>query len=467
MANWIIITNPKYYDIVGAFEKYKKIDYKQSTDIKTGDTVYIYMAHPYQEIKYKCVALKTDLSSREVDTSEFDIDNTNYKDAGRYMTLELQEIYDEYITLEDLQDIGIKSVQGPFKVSERLQKLIDDKVQKGKNEIRQTQVFFVFQNKSYQEESSEGYLWAPKRNDQGHIIAHWDLMRKVKKGDLIIHSFNRRIVAVSKANNDVYSSERPEIKGTHWNNNGWRVDAKYHVLETPIDTINLRDHFRKIQPKKLSPYNIKNRGNTGYLYNANVEMLNYLFEVIRSESIKDYASVSELIRRNDIDFTHAIYDDEQLKQAVAEIIESGDESISTDDDPRPVDKPDYIFENSKKKFKRNGMVAYKALKRANFCCEIDSEHPSFIRRKTKKNYTEPHHLIPMEFQDQFEHSLDVVANIVSLCSNCHNHIHYGEGSTELITKLLQNRKKDLALSGIDISPEDLLILYKIETKGDI
>jgi len=467
MANWIIITNPKFYDIVGAFEKFKTIDYKQSTDIKTGDTVYIYMAHPYQEIKYKCVALKTDLSSREVDTSEFDIDNTNYKDAGRYMTLELKEVYDEYITLEDLQEIGIKSVQGPFKVSEKLQKVIDDKVQKGKNEIRKIQVFFVFQNKSYQEESSEGYLWAPKRNDKGHIIAHWDLMRKVKKGDLIIHSYDRNIVSVSKAINDAYSSDRPEVKGTHWNIRGWRVDSKYHILETPIDTINLREHFRKIQPIKLAPYNVNNRGNTGYLYNANFEMLNYLMEVIKSKSKIDYDSVNQLINGNHVDYNYEIYDDAQLEQVVAEIIESDEESISTDDDPHPVDKPEYIFENSKKKFKRNGMVAYKALKRANFSCEIDSEHPSFIRRKTKKNYTEPHHLIPMEFQDQFEHSIDVVANIVSLCSNCHNHIHYGEGSTELIMKLLQNRKKDLALSGIDISLEDLLNLYKIETKGDI
>ncbi len=58
--------------------------------------------------------------------------------------------------------------------------------------------FFVFQNKSYLKEKAGGYLWAPKRNKKGRV-SHWERMTEVKKGDLIIHSYLKKIVAVSIA----------------------------------------------------------------------------------------------------------------------------------------------------------------------------------------------------------------------------------------------------------------------------
>ncbi|WAG56628.1 hypothetical protein LL033_05120 [Clostridium estertheticum] len=62
---------------------------------------------------------------------------------------------------------------------------------------------------------------------------------------------------------------------------------------------------------------------------------------------------------------------------------------------------------------------------------------------------EPHHLIPLQYSDEFENSLDVVANIISLCSGCHNKFHYGEGARELIEKLRNERKDEIEKAGID------------------
>lgn len=78
-------------------------------------------------------------------------------------------------------------------------------------------------------------------------------------------------------------------------------------------------------------------------------------------------------------------------------------------------------------YKRDRTTEFHALQLADFKCEISKEHKSFIRKSTNQNYTEPHHLIPMAYSDKFKVSLDVEANIVSLCSTCHNHIHYGVG----------------------------------------
>lgn len=60
-----------------------------------------------------------------------------------------------------------------------------------------------------------------------------------------------------------------------------------------------------------------------------------------------------------------------------------------------------------------------------------------------KPYTEPHHLIPLVRQDQFDVSLNVKENIISLCSNCHNEIHYGKDSDRLIQELYVKYKNQV------------------------
>lgn len=62
-------------------------------------------------------------------------------------------------------------------------------------------------------------------------------------------------------------------------------------------------------------------------------------------------------------------------------------------------------------------------------------HPSFIRKTNGTNYTELHYLGPMSEQDNYEKDLDVQANIASLCSNCHNQLHYGKDPEDLLRKL--------------------------------
>ena len=101
-----------------------------------------------------------------------------------------------------------------------------------------------------------------------------------------------------------------------------------------------------------------------------------------------------------------------------------------------------------------------ALIRADFKCEINPEHASFISRKTGKSYMEPHHLIPLEYWESFENSLDVEANIVCLCSNCHNEIHYGKYAAELIRPLYEKRKDELHSAGINIDIDSLVEMYE-------
>ena len=103
-----------------------------------------------------------------------------------------------------------------------------------------------------------------------------------------------------------------------------------------------------------------------------------------------------------------------------------------------------------------------ALVKANYNCEIDCNHPSFIRKSNNKNYTEPHHLIPIAFQDDFgNNSLDIPENIVSLCSNCHNEIHYGVNGKNILKRLYDERKDELEKNNIGITFEQLCKYYNL------
>lgn len=137
-------------------------------------------------------------------------------------------------------------------------------------------------------------------------------------------------------------------------------------------------------------------------------------------------------------------------------------NLKTDHDYKPKKKPDYFISNGVKVYKRSRATSQNALNIAGYKCERNNEHTSFERKLDNKPYMEPHHLVPMSAQDDFDVSLDVTENIVCLCSNCHNEIHYGVKRKVLIEQLYNDRKNILAMAKINISLDELLKYYDIE-----
>ena len=101
-----------------------------------------------------------------------------------------------------------------------------------------------------------------------------------------------------------------------------------------------------------------------------------------------------------------------------------------------------------------------ALLKAGFLCEVDKNHLLFVRRNSNKNYTEPHHLVPLYAQKDFpDVNLDREQNIVSLCSHCHNLLHYGADVDAVLFPLYQSRKELLEAIGVAITYEKLKKYY--------
>ena len=103
---WIIPSNPKYYDTVHAFDDTDEINWKQGAGIKKGDTVFMYVGAPVSAVLYKCKVTETDIPYQ-------------YEDGKltikALMKIKLQKRYaTDRFTFEVLKaEYGIYAVRGP------------------------------------------------------------------------------------------------------------------------------------------------------------------------------------------------------------------------------------------------------------------------------------------------------------------------------------------------------------------
>jgi len=128
----------------------------------------------------------------------------------------------------------------------------------------------------------------------------------------------------------------------------------------------------------------------------------------------------------------------------------------------PQEKPEHIEVKGREKWKTNPGHAKACLINSRYKCEVNPDHQTFISQVTNNNYVEAHHLIPMEFQERFLYSLDIPANIMSMCPNCHKLLHHARhiDKVKLLSLLLEKRRDALENAGISLSLSDLTWLYK-------
>lgn len=170
--------------------------------------------------------------------------------------------------------------------------------------------------------------------------------------------------------------------------------------------------------------------------------------------IKDYETLYSNAQNHITDLApissqsyQAIIQTDELPMDVADMIE----------EIEPVPERIFLKNNRHKRSKEKSRLA---LRCAQFECEIDPNHKTFLTSKSTP-YVEGHHLIPMSQQIKFHVSLDVTSNIVSLCPTCHTALHYGNNDIikEKLKVLLNKRSKRLEKQGLSISLQDLYHIY--------
>ena len=122
---------------------------------------------------------------------------------------------------------------------------------------------------------------------------------------------------------------------------------------------------------------------------------------------------------------------------------------------KPVRAPKVVYG-----WNRDRVIVEQVLKADKRQCEIDANHKTFITRRNDEPYLEGHHLIRMEHQEHFAKSLDVYANIIGLCPNCHRQLHFGKKDEirDILKPIYDLRAGRLAKSGIELSKDVFLAL---------
>ena len=111
---------------------------------------------------------------------------------------------------------------------------------------------------------------------------------------------------------------------------------------------------------------------------------------------------------------------------------------------------------------RDPNIAAQALCNADFKCQIDPNHQTFLSNATKKPYVEAHHFIPLSQRNKFKFSLDVLSNIIVLCPKCHRLLHYGTWKDKKthLENFLHQRETLLAKDLIPVTLKQLKEFYK-------
>lgn len=326
-------------------------------------------------------------------------------------------------------------------------------------------VFYVYQGDTYAEERKGEYLWSPKLNKLGGKNIGYTMMTKIKKEDFIIHNCNGKIVAISIAKSNCYESNKPieltTIKASSdWRSDGYRIDTEYFDMDTPLIVTKYKKWLAS-NYKEKSAFTKNGTGKQQYMCSIDDEQAVYLLEEmlklqneINNKNIINGA-ILDIIGEKNSEYNQV------EKDEINNIIEN-ELNDKTEWKGKKEKQATTISSSTGREIpKRDPKIAAHALAHAKYLCEYDNEDRTFIR-KNGKNYTEPHHLIPISKYKEYEYSLDVMENIVSLCSHCHNLLHYGriEDKKVILQKLYNERIEALRTVELGITFEKLLSYYK-------
>jgi hypothetical protein len=198
-----------------------------------------------------------------------------------------------------------------------------------------------------------------------------------------------------------------------------------------------------------------------FLYNCqnfNVNLIDNPAEKIitDNDNIIPFKNILEISDDNET------YDSEYVKK----VDEVKEENINTEI-ARDAYKNDLKFLESKRGVKvlKNPIFGKIAIKQSDYRCNANENHATFESNKTKRDFMEAHHLIPMNkaksiFEEQ-KINIDCVENLVSLCPNCHRATHYGSTQIkkELLANLYNKKVGEYQKIGLKISLEELLKMY--------
>lgn len=323
-------------------------------------------------------------------------------------------------------------------------------------------IFYVYQGDTYELEFKGGYVWSPKLTKSGRENVGYSKMTQVRKGDFILHHCQGKIVAISITQSDCKDCQKPlelEQPSNEWRSDGYIIYTNYVEFDSPVILSNYKNWLID-NYKEDSAFTKNGTGKQQYMCSLNTEHAIFLLkEALAFQTSLNTRSILNNALSEILNDTFGGYNSQE-KESINHLIEEKSTIKPTwtnDKEPQAVT----LSSLNREIPKRNINIALNALAYADYSCEVNNLHETFLR-KSGKPYTEPHHLIPISKYRDFQYSLDVMQNIVSLCSHCHNLLHYGriEDKLPILKDLYDDRIEALRRVGIDLTFEQLESYYK-------
>ena len=165
--------------------------------------------------------------------------------------------------------------------------------------------FFVFQGDTFEKEYRGGYIWAPISDKGGSQPHHWTRLLDVREGDIILHSCDAHIQAISVAKDACYDCVQPAELAVEklWEKDGRRVDCEYIRLNAPIKMSHFVSDIVRLCTAKYSPFDKFGSGNMGYLFELNRELARIFVAaaVKHNPPLKTVAYINEFLAEKDAD----------------------------------------------------------------------------------------------------------------------------------------------------------------------
>ncbi len=408
---WIISANHSIYNYNKAFEELPYIDWRQNANYQIGDKLYIYATRPTKAIEFLTEVIAINLNQSEIiNDSKYWVNTDEYNKGirqGKYVRLKLtKKLNANNLTLENLHKHGlIGNIQGP-------RKLIDDLgsyypwasyiIETSNRIMQQHEKWTDFVEFAFKKEEFRNSF----RKSNTLNRSYYDLFFESKETHLVAKNTSTHKSLEVYINNNI---SLYDFMLAH-------LDILSYKINENIDFYSIAES-NNLKHRKLIIY---------YNENSNIPFNQWLFD--NALALKKNIKRLEKQYSNKLDF-HILTEECAINNSISSLNVFPD---NFEYDNELFLAPEKFVKNNIPIYKRDRQKSINAIVHANFQCEIDNMHRTFIRKKSSIPYTEAHHLIPLSYQDYFEYSLDIEENIVSLCSNCHNEIHYGINA--LLTK---------------------------------
>jgi hypothetical protein len=161
--------------------------------------------------------------------------------------------------------------------------------------------WWVNQNQTYRHEVPGGYLWSPKRNQNGGRNPFYDFMREVSPGDVVFSFADTYIKAIGIAASHAYEAPKPREfgqTGAYWDNIGWRVDVRFTELHGRLKPA---EHMAQLAPRLPDRY-APLQQNGGGLQGVYLTQLPDDFAVTLADLIgREARTIIEMRRVRDLD----------------------------------------------------------------------------------------------------------------------------------------------------------------------